>query len=340
MLSKCAESAPGARTYMATRTTKRARGVAAASTASDSSDSRSGGGGGGGGGSSDAEERLPEHVPPGHYVVDRVLAYDPKTKEYLIHWRGFPASDRTWQREQDLRHGTAVDRFRRRGFANVGWVFPSEDAKRTFHEKHDLIDLGELPVLVDDHTRNTGLHAVTREQRKAYVHWLKRRIGQCEWVSGCAHRVAAGPGAATPAAASSAAGWPVECFDFHHVRADLKIRNVSEMPVSIFPAESIWAEAAKCVLLCKMHHAIVEHVTHGSELGYNPECSARGTGGDACAFRGHSLYDYVHPEAGRHSASPQAERGWTSDDLLAQRGRPWAPRDEPGVAKQPKKKSK
>jgi hypothetical protein len=315
--------------------TKRTRGMAAAeksASASSSSDV--------GGESSELGERSPERLPEDHHVVDRVLAFDPKTNEYLIHWRGFSASDRTWQHGHDIPGGpgTAVDRFRRRGFANVGWVFPSEDAKRAFHEKHDLIDLGQLPVPVADHTGNAGLHPLTREQRKVYVHWLKKRIGQCEWVSGCSHRVADPARTASPASGGgSTSGWPVECFDFHHVRAELKIRNVAEMPVTIFPAESIWAEAAKCVLLCKMHHAIVDHVTHGSERGYNPECTATAGAGDACTFRGHSMYDYVHPEASRH---PGSREKWTSDDLLAERGRPWPPRDEPGVAKQAKKKKR
>jgi hypothetical protein len=317
--------------------TKRTRGMVAAgngASASGSSDS--------GGESSELGGRPPERVPDGHHVVDRVLAFDPKTNEYLIHWRGFSASDRTWQHGHDIPGGPgmAVDRFRRRGFANVGWVFPSEDAKRAFHEKHDLIDLGQLPIPVADHSRNAGLHPVTRDQRKEYVHWLKKRIGQCEWVSGCSHRVA-DPVAAT----GGGAGWPVECFDFHHVRAQLKIRNVAEMPVLMFPAESIWAEAAKCVLLCKMHHAIVEHVTHGSERGFNPECAAAAAAAtaateddrNACAFHGHSLFDYVHPEAGRH---PNAQEQWTSKALLAARGRPWHPRDEPGAPKQVKKKKK
>jgi hypothetical protein len=325
---------------------KRTRGMAAAENGASASDSS-----GSGRESSELGERPPGgHVPEGHHVIDRVLAFDPKTKEYLIHWRGFSALDRTWQRGHDIPGGpgTAVDRFRRRGFANVGWVFPSENAKRAFHEKHDLIDLGQFPFPIADHAHDTGLHPVTRDQRRVYVHWLKKRIGQCEWVSGCAHRVAADPVAATGGGGGGGAGstgWPVECFDFHHVRAQLKIRNVAEMPVSIFPAESIWAEAARCVLLCKMHPAIVEHVTHGSERGYNPECVAAAAAAtaattadrDACAFHGHSLYDYVHPEAGRH---PSAQEQWTSEALLAARGRPWAPRDEPGAAKQAKKKKK
>jgi hypothetical protein len=145
----------------------------------------------GGSDSSELEERAPVDVPDGHHVVDRVLAFDPKTNEYLIHWRGYSASDRTWQSGRDIGPGAAaVDRFRRRGLANVGWVFPSEGAKRAFHEKHDLIDLGQLPVpIAGDHARNTDLHPVTRDQRKVYVHWLKKRIGQCEWVSGCTHRL-------------------------------------------------------------------------------------------------------------------------------------------------------
>jgi hypothetical protein len=120
--------------------TKRTRGMAAAengANAFESSDS--------GGQSVELGERPPRgRVPEGHHVVDRVLAFDPKTNEYLIHWRGFSASDRTWQRGHDIPGGpgTAVDRFQRRGFTNVGWVFPSGNAKRAFHEKHDLIDMG------------------------------------------------------------------------------------------------------------------------------------------------------------------------------------------------------
>jgi hypothetical protein len=74
---------------MASRTTKRTRGIAVSSTTSGSSDSGGddgGGGGGGGGGdgrSSDAEERLPDHVPPGHYdsregMVGRLALSGPK----------------------------------------------------------------------------------------------------------------------------------------------------------------------------------------------------------------------------------------------------------------------
>jgi hypothetical protein len=266
--------------------------------------------------SSEGAEQLPPTVPNGQYVVDRVLAYDPATRQYLIHWRGFDAKDRTWQRAHDLvvGEGSAVERFRLRDMANVGWVFGSADAKRAFHEKHDLIDLGELPVAVANPNTNTRLHPLSKEQRKEYVEWLKARIGQCEWVAGCTHRVSRADGDG---------GWPIVCFDFHHVRAATKAHTVSTMPVTIFPAESIWAEAAKCILLCKLHHAIVEYVTHGGEEGYSPECAGRGEAG--CAFRGHSLYDYVHPDAGRH----EREQAWTTPDLLAQRGRPWRPQDAP-----------
>jgi hypothetical protein len=122
------------------------------------------------------------------------------------------------------------------------------------------------------------------------------------------------------------------------VRARHKVRNVAEMPVTIFPAESIWAEAAKCILLCKMHHAIIEHVTHGDERDYHPECvgapgAAEGTAGP-CAFWGHSLYGYVHPDADRR----QGAQPWTSEALFAERGRPWAARDEPAAAKQKAKR--
>ena len=153
---------------------------------------------------------------------------------------------------------------------------------------------------------------MSQAQRAVYVEWLKRRIGQCEWVSGCTHRVSVEKGDR---------GWPVACFDFHHVQAATKVASVAKMPVTVFPAESIWAEAAKCVLLCKMHHTIVEVVTHGGEEGFSPECSARAP----CEFRGHSLYDYVHPNAGRQAH----EAGWTTPELLAERGRPWNPQDEP-----------
>jgi hypothetical protein len=286
--------------------------------------------------SSDVGVQPPQRIPQGHQVIDRVLAFDPKTNEYLIHWEGYATKDRTWQKRQDL-PPPAVERFRARGFANTGWVFPTDGAKEAFREKHDLIDLGELPVPVLDPKHNTRLHELTKDQRKAYVQWLKRRVGQCEWASGCAHRVASEGGA--PGGGGAAAGsWPVECFDFHHVRARHKIRNVAEMPVTIFPAESIWAEAAKCILLCKMHHAIIEHITHGDERDYHPECvgapgAAEGAAGP-CAFRGHSLYGYVHPDADRR----QETQPWTSEALLQARGRPWAARDEPAVAKQKAKR--
>ncbi len=61
--------------------------------------------------------------------------------------------------------------------------------------------------------------------------------------------------------------------DVHRVRAAREVHTVSTMPVTVFPAGSIWAEAAKCILLCKLHHAIIEHVTHGDEEGYSPECT-------------------------------------------------------------------
>jgi hypothetical protein len=144
-------------------------------------------------------------------------------------------------------------------------------------------------------------------------------------VGGCTHRVARADGDG---------GWPIVCFDFHHVRAATKVHTVSTMPVTVFPAESIWAEAAKCILLCKLHHAIIEHVAHGDEEGYSPECTAlRG----ACAFTGHSLYDYVHPDADRHQAS---EQSWTTPELLARRGRPWLPQDEPPVGERPAKQKR
>jgi hypothetical protein len=294
--------------------------------------------------SSDVGAQPQPYVSQGYHVIDRVLAFDPTTNEYLIHWQGYAAKDRTWQRRQDMPPGgpkSALERFRTRGFANVGWVFPTEGAKETFREKHDLIDLGELPVPVHDTNHNTRLHKLTKGQRKEYVQWLKRRVGQCEWASGCAHRVASEGGAHRVASENGAGGgsvggsWPVECFDFHHVRARHKIRNVAEMPVTIFPAESIWAEAAKCILLCKMHHAIIEHITHGEERDYHPECADGPTEAvGPCTFRGHSLYGYVHPDANRR----QETQPWTTEALLAARGRPWAARDEPGVAKQQAKR--
>jgi hypothetical protein len=120
-----------------------------------------------------------QHVPQGHHVIDRVLAFDPKTNEYLIYWQGYATKHRTWQKRQDL-PPPAVERFRARGFANVGWVFPTSGAKEDFREKHDLIDLGELPVPVPDPNHDTHLHELTKDQRKVYVQWLKRRVGQCE----------------------------------------------------------------------------------------------------------------------------------------------------------------
>ena len=277
--------------------------------------------------SSEGEAEPPAHVPAGHDVVERVLAFDPNDNTYLVRWRGFPATQRTWEPSANLSRGgtgAAVERFRRRDIANVGWVFASEGAKRRFHKKHTLIDMGDLPVPIPDPNHNAELHAVSQAQRASYVRWLKERIGQCEWVAGCTHRVSQADGDR---------GWPLACFDFHHVRADTKVNSVSKMPVNTFPAESIWAEAAKCILLCKMHHAIIEHVTHGGEQGFSPECTARGAG---CEFRGHSLYEYVHPDARRHA---QQEKGstWTTQELLAERGRPWRPQDEP-APRQPGRK--
>ena len=268
--------------------------------------------------SSEGDAEPPTHVPEGHDVVERVLAYDPKDNTYLVHWRGFPATQRTWEPGASLFSGgtgVGVERYRRREISNVGWVFASEGAKRRFHKKHTLIDMGDLPVPIPDPNRNAEQHAVSQAQRAVYVQWLKRRIGQCEWVSGCTHRVSQADGDR---------GWPLTCFDFHHVRADTKVASVSKMPVNTFPAESIWAEAAKCILLCKMHHAIIEYVTHGGEQGFSPECTARGAG---CEFRGHSLYEYVHPDARRRAQ--QEGSTWTTQDLLAERGRPWRPQDEP-----------
>jgi hypothetical protein len=290
----------------------------------------------GSGSSSDVGAQPLLHVPQGHHVIDRVLAFDPKTNEYLIHWQGYATKDRTWQTLQDL-PPPAVERFRARGFANVGWVFPAEGAKEAFREKHDLIDLGELPVPVPDPNHDTRLHELTKAQRKVYVQWLKRRVGQCEWASGCTHRVASDDSAGGARGGGAAAGsWPVECFDFHHVSARHKIRNVAELPVSIFPAESIWAEAAKCILLCKMHHAIIEHITHGDERDYHPECvgAPAEEAAGSCIFRGHSLYGYVHADANRR----QGTQPWTTEALLQARGRPWAARDEPAVAKKKAKR--
>jgi hypothetical protein len=272
------------------------------------------------------DEDVPVDVPVGHHVVQRVLAYDPAEKRYLVHWLAFPAASRTWEPGAALAHEDdddegAVERFRLRAIANVGWVFASADSKRAFHEKHDLIDLGELPVPVPRPTTNASLHRVTQAQRAAYVLWLKRRIGQCEWVAGCTHRVAQ----EAPAAAGDREGrWPVACFDFHHVRAATKVDSVSKLPVTVFPAESIWAEAAKCILLCKMHHAVVETVSSGSEQGYSPECGGRGR----CTFAGHSLYDYVHPDEARRR-HPRGEEPWTTPALLEERGRPWQAADVP-----------
>ena len=277
--------------------------------------------------SSSEDDEEETSVPAGHHVVQRVLAYDPAEKRYLIHWLGFPATARTWEPAAALAHEEAedegaVERFRRRALANVGWVFASTDAKRAFHVKHTLLDLGELPMPISRPNTNTGLHKVTQVQRAAYVLWLKRRIGQCEWVAGCTHRVAQ----EATAASDRKGRWPVACFDFHHVRANTKVASVSKLPVTVFPAESIWAEAAKCILLCKMHHAVVETVSRGSEQGYSPECGGRGR----CTFAGHSLYDYVHPDEGarRH---PLGEEAWTTPDLLAERGRPWRGEDEPAA---------
>mgnify|MGYP002810543500 CR=1 FL=1 len=70
------------------------------------------------------------------------------------------------------------------------------------------------------------------------------------------------------------------------------------------------------------------------EDSYSPECTAlRG----ACAFTGHSLYDYVHPDADRHQAG---EQPWTTPELLARRGRPWLPQDEPPVGERPAKQKR
>jgi hypothetical protein len=281
-----------------------------------------------------SSEDEPHHVPDGHDIVERVLAYDPHAREYLIRWHGFPSGkDNTWESAQGLvsaaaADSSAIERFRLRDMANVGWVFAGAADKRAFHRKHDLIDLGDLPLPVRDPNRNTQLHTLSQAQRKEYVQWLKTRIGQCEWVAGCTHRV-------SRVADASDGGWPVECFDFHHVRAATKAHTVSTMPVTIFPAESIWAEAAKCILLCRMHHAIIEHVSRGSEEGFSPECTAAAGGGGACEFQGHSLYGYVHPDAGRHAR----EEPWTTPALLARRGRPWLPQDVP-PAREPKAKQR
>jgi hypothetical protein len=35
------------------------------------------------------------------YPIEKVLEYNP-TKDYLVHWKGYPASERSWQRPADM----------------------------------------------------------------------------------------------------------------------------------------------------------------------------------------------------------------------------------------------
>jgi hypothetical protein len=35
------------------------------------------------------------------YLIEKVLKYDPNLG-YFVHWQGFPKSDRTWQRPEDM----------------------------------------------------------------------------------------------------------------------------------------------------------------------------------------------------------------------------------------------
>ena len=71
----------------------------------------------------DTIRKQPEVPPP--IVIDNELEYEVEsilasrrssgTTQYLVHWKGYPISERTWQTEHDLQHAKQLlDAFKAR----------------------------------------------------------------------------------------------------------------------------------------------------------------------------------------------------------------------------------
>jgi hypothetical protein len=47
---------------------------------------------------------IDEETGDKYYIVEKVIAYNP-AQGYLVHWQGFPKSERTWQIPEDMPEG-------------------------------------------------------------------------------------------------------------------------------------------------------------------------------------------------------------------------------------------